>query len=90
MFDIGSKRWNGLSKLIEECGEVVQVGGKILGIRGKINHFDGSNLKDRLGEEISDVLAATIFVVDKNKLNRNGIMKRVEEKLQKFNEWNEQ
>lgn len=30
MFSIGSKRWPGISKLIEECGEVLQIAGKLM------------------------------------------------------------
>lgn len=31
-FSIGGTLWPGLSKLIEECGEVLQVGGKLIGM----------------------------------------------------------
>ena len=86
-FSIGSKYWPGISKLIEECGEVVQVGGKLLGSRGEVEHWDGSNLKDRLEDEIGDVLAACSFVVQKNGLNAQKISSRHHEKLKLFLSW---
>lgn len=62
-YSIGSSHWPGISKLIEEAGEVIQVAGKLLGSGGVVEHWDGTNLKTRLEDEIGDVLAATDFVV---------------------------
>ena len=87
MFAIGSKIWPGLSKLIEECGEVVQVCGKLLGTGGAQTHFDGSDLRERLTEELADVLAAAAFVIERNGLDAVAIEKRVAEKRQRFEDW---
>lgn len=88
MFSIGAKVWPGLSKLVEEAGEVVQVIGKLMGTGGKTTHWDGKgDLKDRLEEEIADVMAACTFVVTVNKLDRDKIATRMADKLVLFHEW---
>jgi NTP pyrophosphatase (non-canonical NTP hydrolase) len=61
-FSIGSDIWPGLSKLIEECGEVTQVVGKIIGAHPNVDHWDGTNLRERLQEELADLSAAICFV----------------------------
>jgi NTP pyrophosphatase (non-canonical NTP hydrolase) len=86
-FAIGSRVWPGISKLVEECGEVVQVCGKLLGTGGERKHWDGSDLRERLSEEIADVLAAVQFVIAHNGLDPVVIAGRVSEKLQRFEEW---
>jgi hypothetical protein len=53
-FSIGGEVWPGTSKVLEEMGELGQVLGKLIGSHGNINHFDGSNLEERLVEEIGD------------------------------------
>ena len=45
MFSIGSKRWPGISKVIEEFAEVIEVCGKLMGARGAEVHFSGKNLR---------------------------------------------
>lgn len=87
MFAIGSDIWPGLSKLTEEAGEVLQVVGKLMGSGGEIMHWDGSNLNDKLIEEIGDVLAACEFVISANKLDFNLINERRKYKLDLFFEW---
>lgn len=86
-YSIGSDRWPGLSKLIEEAAEVVQVGGKLIGSGGEVAHFDGSNLKRRLEEEIADLMAATNFFVERNGLDNGAIIRRVQTKLALFDRW---
>lgn len=86
---IGSNEWNGLSKLIEECGEVLQVAGKIIGNEGKINHWDGSNLRDRLESELGDLLAAINFVIDENGLHLTSIQKQCDIKTETFKKWHD-
>lgn len=87
MFAIGSDTWPGLSKITEEAGEVLQVVGKLVGAGGEIMHWDGSNLLERLIEEIGDVLAACEFVISVNKIDINLIEKRRKEKLALFFKW---
>lgn len=57
-YSLGSRHWPGLSKLVEEAGEVCQVGGKILGNGGNPDHWGGTNLEIRMGEEVADLSAA--------------------------------
>jgi len=86
-FSIGSKLWPGLSKVIEECGELAQVAGKLMGTGGVLAHWDGSNLKVRLEEEIADVIAACIFFVEHNAFDAKTIGERVMVKIKLFDEW---
>lgn len=88
-YSIGSNHWPGLSKLIEEAGEVGQVAGKILGTGGKVDHWDGSNLKEKLEEELADLSAAILFVMAKNNLDQLVINRRIAQKLELFERWHE-
>lgn len=84
---------NGLSKLVEELGELQQVAGKMLayGIECE-NHPDGgSPLVDRFAEESADVMAAIGFVVMKNLPDKEkSIYKRMDEKMKLFKQWNKE
>ncbi len=86
-YSIGSRHWPGLSKLIEEAGEVQQVAGKILGTGGRVDHWDGSDLRLRLQEEIGDLVAACLFVAEKNNLDVQAIADRVGVKYARFLSW---
>ena len=56
-FSIGSKLWPGVSKVIEEMGELQQVLGKLIAVAGETKHWDG-DLRPKLIEEIGDLRAA--------------------------------
>ncbi len=86
MFSIGGDEWPGLSKLAEECGEVTQIIGKLMGTGGRSDHWDGTNLRERLIEEIGDVLAACEFVADFN-LMMLEVHSRRDIKLSLFEKW---
>jgi len=86
-FSIGSKIWPGVSKLIEECGEVQQVCGKLMGTGGEVDHWDGTNLRQRLEEELADMFAAARFVAFRNGLDAKAIQERCAEKLALFTKW---
>lgn len=86
-YSIGSKHWPGISKLIEEAGEVQQVCGKLLGSGGDPAHFDGSDLRARLVEEMGDLLAALGFVADKCGLDQEAIAARAATKRALFERW---
>lgn len=88
-YSIGSNHWTGISKLIEEAGEVSQVCGKILGTGGVVEHWDGTNLKTRLEEELADLTAAIAFVVARNNLDFLAVQQRASKKLTTFGEWHE-
>lgn len=89
MFSFGAKIWPGLSKLAEEAGEVVQVIGKLIMTQGDVNHWDGTNLKDRLEEEVADVIAACTFVIDYCGLDEPKVLVRAGQKLGMFKKWHE-
>jgi NTP pyrophosphatase (non-canonical NTP hydrolase) len=88
-YSIGSHHWPGLSKLIEECGEVMQVAGKLIGSGGDPMHWDGTDLRERLLDELSDLQAALRFFgtmnYEQEAANRFG--ERVEAKVALFHEW---
>jgi len=78
----------GIDKLNEECGEVVQVIGKFHGMGSVLGqHWDGTNLKERLEDEIADMIAAARFVALKHSLDEQRINQRFEMKLAQFKRW---
>ena len=87
-YSIGSDHWPGVSKLIEESGEVLQTLGKLIAVNGAKEHWDGSNLDARLGGELADLLAAIDFVIAHNGgLDQQAIRRRHAEKLDQFSAW---
>ena len=88
-FSIGSDVWPGTSKLLEEMGELQQVLGKLLGTGGEVKHWDGSNLRERLVEEIADVKAALAFFQEAclGPSEDEEINRRTEAKRMRFWEW---
>lgn len=88
---IGSDEWNGLSKLIEEMGELQQVCGKLIGSEGNPDHWSG-DLIAKFIEEIGDVQAAMDFFVDMNFSEEDcvDIIEQSKEKYTLFKQWNEQ
>ncbi len=86
-FSFGSEVWPGLAKLAEECGETQQVCGKIVGFRGGRHHWDGSDLRARLEEEMGDLLAAITFVAEMNGLDEGAIKARAQKKHTLFEQW---
>lgn len=79
----------GLTKLMEECGELVQVAAKKAAFIDAETHPDGFNLNARLEEEIADVLAASSFVTAKFGLDHDRIVDRAMMKLGRYSEWDE-
>ena len=87
-YSIGSGKWPGTSKLIEEMGELAQVLGKLIANNGETKHWDGTNLRERLIEEIADVDAAlNFFRQNFSTAERVRIIERSSVKLQQFWEW---
>lgn len=87
-FAFGDSSWPGLAKLNEECGEVLQIIGKIMMIHGGINHWSG-NLRTMLRDEIGDLSAAILFLrihVFTDAENAQ-IRARIDEKSRKFETW---
>jgi len=85
---IGSNTWNGLSKLIEECGEVQQVAGKLIGSEGESAHWDGTNLRERMESELGDLRAAIDYFIALNGLNAAAVERQRTKKLALFDRWN--
>lgn len=77
----------GVAKLIEECGELQQVLGKRLAWWNTDEpHWDGSDLNDRMAEEIGDVMAACEFVASMFGIRGEVELRRCE-KLALFARW---
>lgn len=91
-FAIGSAHWNGLSKLVEEAGEVLQLAGKLMATGDDPNHWDGSDLTTRLEEELGDLRAAVDFFVDANtpRLDPKRIEDRARAKYAQFTQWSDE
>ena len=85
--DNGGMSNMGLTKLMEECGELVQIAAKKVAYPDVDIHPDGQNLNARLIEEMGDVLAAITFVATKIGLDTAAIFVRAEEKKQLYQEW---
>lgn len=79
---------NGLAKLIEECGEVTQVAGKLLAYPSGVHPDGAGNLNERLEDELGDLSAAIQFVIEARSLDgRFRIANRRQQKLNTFRRW---
>lgn len=86
-YAFGSRHIPGLSKLIEENGEVGQVAGKIMGLGHMGDHWDGTNLKARLEDELADLQAAIEVFARLNALNHVRMYERACAKRDLFLKW---
>lgn len=86
-FGFGSEVWPGLAKLAEECGEVIQIIGKLIATGGRTGHWSGLDLKIELEDEMADVRAALCFVWENNDVDVPRMVDRISRKLQLFEEW---
>lgn len=77
----------GLTKLVEECGEVIQVAAKRIAYPDVITHPDGSRLDERLESELGDMMAAARFVIKKMGLNSDHVNARFLTKFAQFEAW---
>lgn len=78
----------GLSKLVEECGELCAIAGKKMAYMDTDDHPDGAgSMRRRMEEEIADVKAASTFVVQKFELDGDAINRRAAAKLKMYHEW---
>lgn len=85
---IGSDEWNGLSKLIEELGELQQVCGKLIGSEGSLDHWS-LDLLSKFIEELGDAYAAMEFFITKNFTPEeiSAIINQYHTKVDRFLEW---
>jgi NTP pyrophosphatase (non-canonical NTP hydrolase) len=82
---------NGLVKLLEECGELVQIIGKKLAYWTTDDHPDGQGgIKARLENEIADVLGAIDVVIEGHHLDRDWIEHRRAGKAELFRRWRDE
>ena len=87
MFLIQSDKWAGISKLMEECGEVVQVCAKLMQSRGERQHWSG-DLVVMLQEELGDLLASIVFTGQHNPvIDQEAVAARAAMKLNRFEQW---
>lgn len=86
-FCIGSPWWPGVVKVSEEAAEVIQVLAKLQATGGLPEHWDGSNLHERLESELGDLLAAIEFMIEHSPLSTEHINTRCLEKRETFRRW---
>lgn len=88
LFAIGATHWPGVSKVVEEAGEVVQVAGKLMATYGEARHWGDGDLVQRLTEEVGDLLAAIDFLIAHNAiLDPKLIDRRRRAKRDTFEKW---
>lgn len=95
-YGIGTTTWPGLAKVVEECGELLQVLAKIMATGGLDHSWeqeDGStlgwgDLTDALHEELGDLQGAINFFTTVNdKIDTDRIIERSSEKFLTFCQW---
>lgn len=94
-YAIGADELPGISKLIEEMGEVQQVIGRIIQCRylGQDRHWDGSSVRNRLLEELADLKAATYLFLTEARMTDKEIEQfdlRYEAKASIFKKWHKE
>jgi NTP pyrophosphatase (non-canonical NTP hydrolase) len=78
----------GLSKLLEETGELTQIAAKKLAYIHTDEHPDGKgSLASRMEDELADVVAAGTFVTQKFELDTERMKRRSAIKLAVFQAW---
>lgn len=91
-YSIGGRPLPGLSKVLEEAGEVIQVGGKFIATGGAAQHWDGTDLHERMRDELADLSAAITFYLEANGIHSDErdaalFRERVLTKLMQFRSW---
>lgn len=78
----------GLVKLVEECGELIQIAGKKMARMDSDDHWDRSgSLRTRLEDEVADVKAIIQIIQQTMGLDVERIELRQLKKWVLFNEW---
>lgn len=80
---------HGVSKTIEECGELIQILGKKLAYWDNDNHPDGMPISTRIENEMADVIAAIEFTAPLIGLDIDRILARKNAKLATFEGWHD-
>jgi hypothetical protein len=81
------KKWYGLRKAAEECGELVVELMKLATFPDGKHPARKRSLVISTEEELADVMAAVDYFIDRNKLDRAKIEKRKAAKYKKFTTW---
>lgn len=89
-YSIGSDHWPGLSKVMEEAAELVVVCAKLMATNGDRNYWDGRDLLADLHDEMGDVTAAILFLMDHNALDHGWVKSRAQAKRKLFQQWQEE
>lgn len=86
----GSEVWPGLSKVTEECGELLQVIGMLAAYPDGVRLPDGTDLVGALIDAAGDVAAAVQFLIQANPcLNDDRFSERRRMKLARFMGWHD-
>lgn len=89
-FQIQSKEWAGLAKVLEETSELNVNLAKLMATGGDPNYWGGVDLIKEIQDEISDTFAAIAFFLSANQqFNLEQLYKRAGEKLDLYIEWRE-
>jgi len=81
---------DGLTKLMEECGELTQIAAKKSAFMETDEHPDGKgSMAARLEDEMGDVLAAIHFVAAELGLDWERIAHRKSDKIRTLTRWHE-
>lgn len=86
-FAIGSTVRPGMSKIIEEAGELLQVLGKLIATGGEAHHWAAGDLDKKQHQEVADLYAALDFYVEQNAMDHKRIDRRRATKLKRFRQW---
>jgi NTP pyrophosphatase (non-canonical NTP hydrolase) len=90
IFSIGSRVWPGISKLVEEAGEVLQLCGKLMGKDGENEHWNVPDLKAAMEDELGDLMAAIAYVVVYCHLDDEKIVARADKKTELYEKWHKE
>lgn len=77
----------GLTKVIEECSELIVICAKKSAFMDKDFHPDGQNMRVEIEKEIADVLATVEYVTSTWNLDKEFINNRMSEKLKLYRKW---
>lgn len=86
-YNFGDRKWPGLSKVLEECGEVSQVLAKLVGSNGNLDYFGKGSLEDKIVEELGDLHAAITWFIQHNDISAKKVARRSQEKQAKYTKW---
>ncbi len=85
-FAFGSGHKPGLAKLAEESGELATACCKYVALFRNPAHALG-DLESDIHDEAGDVMAALVFAMARGWLDRELVMERMHEKLERFERW---